>query len=336
MVLVAFLCALAGCTEPPAAFRAYVDPPTGHVPYTARVVFSSPPGTYTVELPDGTSLTTREDEIEVTVDRLEWTAHVTWTDGSQVRTADATALGTNAPPTILAPRLNGDAFQGVVRPREATLVDFTHYAAGLAGPESGVVYDGDWRIVSIRAEAETKRLCESPMADSIYTPPWAEDQYHALFRGHIWENACLLYPLYTSETAPNGRPYAPESLPGYEYDGIKNRNVLLGVGFPEQDLVISVTVQDDWGRTTSASFVFRVAAAAYRGARAGGAFTAEPREITEFEDALFFVSSPRDPLYYRSDCPEVCRIPAQDRIYFASQENAEEAGKKRSQSCFGY
>jgi len=321
------LAALAGCTEP-VELRAFVDPPRGHVPYAARIVCSSLPGTYTYELPDGTAITSKEHEFDVLVDRLEWEASVTWTDGRQVRVENIAAQGTNAPPLILAPRLNGDAYQGVMRPREATLIDFTHHPGGLSGPESGVVYDGAWRVASVRVEAEGKTVCGAVMGDCVYTPPWEDGVFHALYHGHVWENACLIYPLFTAELAPNGLPYAPEPLPGYTFDGARNRNLLLNVEFPEQTAVVSVVVEDDWGRRTSASFPFQVAATTF--SNLDDPYHTNP---ALFKNAVFFVSSRTDPYYHRRKCPEVCSIPGPDRLYFASEANAEAVGKRLSPGC---
>ena len=332
LLLLLALAALCGCSETH-VLNAFVDPPTGHVPYDAHVVCSSLPGTYTYELPDGTSITTNESELAVTVDRLDWSARVTWTDGREVRVVDATARGTNAPPVILPPRINGDPNQGFLRPHEATLMDFTHYAAGLSGPESGVVYDGAWHIVSIHVAAQEKVVCGATMEDSIYTPPWQDGVFHALFRGQVWDNACLVYPLYTAETSPNGRPYAPEALPGYIHDTAVNRNLLLDVEFPEQTAAISVVVEDEWGRLSSATFPMTVQATAFWDSPGHGNAHDKP---TLFKNAVFYVSSRTDRTYYRRDCPEVCTIPGSERLYFASEANAEAVGKVRSQSCPGY
>lgn len=333
LVVVALLAVLSGCTTVP-DLTAFVDPSTGHVPYAANIVTNALPGTYTYELPDGSTTTSREGRLAVIVDRLDWRARVSWTDGRNVRVATATARGTNERPLILGPRLNGDAYQGFLRPREATLIDFTHYPAGLSGPASGVVYDGEWCIVSLHVSAERKVVCGAAMDDGVYTPPWEDGVYHALFRGHVWENACIVYPLYTAELAPNGRPYAPTAMPGYAFDGIRNRNLLLGVEFPEQTATVRVVVEDDWGRRTEASFTFPVSATSFFDyAETGGPPHDKP---TLFKDAVFFVASRATKEYHRRGCPSVCSIPAADRLYFASQENAEAAGHRRSLDCFGY
>lgn len=124
------------------------------------------------------------------------------------------------------------------------------------------------------------------------------------------------------ETAPSGRPYAPEPLDGYVCDRVTNRDPLDAVAYPAQTAHIVVTIEDDWGRRTSASFRVPVSPIALQSF------------YDEFEDDVFFVSSQADPYYYRRGCPEACRIAAQDRLYFASEENAEAVGKHRSPSCF--
>lgn len=339
IALLVCLALLGGCVEP-VEFNAVIEPSAGHVPYVARIACTPPHGTYTVELPNGTSVTTEESEISVTVDRLEWEAEVRWTDGKEVRVDTVTATGTNAPPTILPPRLNGNAYQSSLRAREATLIDFTHYAGGLSGPESGVVYDGPWQIVSIRLEAGEKVVCGAIMADSVYTPPYENGVYHATFGGQLWENACLVYPLVTMETAPNGRPYAPEPLVGYTYDGARNRNVLLGVQFPEQTATIQVVVEDDWGRRTSASFPIRVAATGTGDSETWGLEEGQApnpgqgEDPTLFQDADFYVSGVSDPHVHRRTCVEVCRTPGPSRVYYLSEENARTNGKILCPICF--
>jgi len=323
LAVAVLLVALTGCTEP-IELRAFVDPPRGHAPYAARIVCSPLPGMYTYQLPDGTAVTSKEHELDVIVDRLEWEARVTWTDGRQVRVENILAEGTNASPTLLLPRINGDAYLWTLRPREQTLIDFTHHPGGLSGPESGVVYDGAWRIVEIRVEPELKTICDEPMADSIYTPPWEEGTYHALFHGQLVDNACLVYPLLTMEISANGLPHAPSPLEGYICDRAVNRDVLDAVNFPQQSAKITVAVEDEWGRRTSAAFDIPIASVVFQSF------------YDEFEDDVFFVSSRTDPYYYRRDCPEVCSIPGAERIYFASDASAEAAGKRRSPSCFGY
>jgi hypothetical protein len=313
------------CSEP-IQFHAAVDPERGHVPYAARIVCTRLVGTYTYRLPGGETITSDENELPVTVDRLEWGATVTWANGEQVRTETVSAQGTNAPPAILAPRINGDPSRWFLRPRERTLIDFTHYPDSLSGPESGVVYDGEWQVVSLEVECKLKTLCGSAIRDSVFCPPYEADTYHAVFRGLTYENACVVYPLYTGETTAQGRPYAPAPEEGYAYDVARVRDVFGQATFPAQSAAIRAVVQDEWGRLTATSFEIPVEAARY-GGRSGSA--------TDYKEIVFYVASRNSQIYHRSTCDAVCPIPQQDRLYFCNQGNAEASGRQPSPDCFG-
>ncbi|MEW5827201.1 MAG: hypothetical protein AB1778_10265 [Candidatus Bipolaricaulota bacterium] len=339
LLLALAMAPLAGCDEP-IVLSAWIIPEVGHVPYEANLVCTPLAGTYTVRLPDGTTLVSEESEIPVIVDLLDWAAEVTWSDGRDVRNAVATARGSNARPTIWRPRLNGDPYLWALRPHEKTLIDFSHVAGGLSGPSTGVHYDGVWRLVEVRVEAEAKVVCGAPMGDSIYTPPWEEDVLHAEYGGRIVDHAVLVYPLLTMETHANGRPYAPAAMTGYPYDPYTQRNVLLGVQFPEQTATIYVAVEDEWGRVTRAAFEIPVGATSTwtpdLDADHHHTNPVVPDKPETFAGAAFFVSGTRDATYHRRDCPEVCGIPGTERLYYASEANAEAAGKRRCPSCFEY
>jgi len=245
-------------------FHARVEPSQGHVPYTAEIVCTSLAGNYIYELPDGATFESTANRIGVTVDRLDWKATVTWSDGKRAGTAAVSAHGTNAAPRISRPCINGDPYRWHLTPRERTLIDFAPHLATLSGPQTGVQYEGSWHIVSIQVECELKSLCGVPIADSIFCPPYESGKYHALWGGQVVENACIVYPLYTSETTPDGRPYAPTSEAGYTYDPSRvhdlfelmaQQNAILNdAAFPAQDATIRIVIEDEWGRQTAASF----------------------------------------------------------------------------------
>ena len=316
----------AGCNEP-VQFHAFVEPPRGHVPYEARIVCTPLEGTYSYRLPDGSVIESKASELAVTVDRLDWEASVSWTNGEQARTQAVAAHGTNALPSILPPRINGDPSRWYLRPRERTLIDFTHYSAGLSGPESGVVYDGPWRVVAIQVECHLKTLCGMPVGDSVFCPPYEAGHYHGLFGGQVYDNACIVYPLYTGELAPDGRPYAPAAEEGYPYDGTRVRSIFYSAAFPEQSAAIRVTVEDEWGRQTSASFDIPVGAAEYHSNKGG--------RSTDYSEVVFYVASRISRLYHLSTCVEVCGIRTVDRLYFSSEASASAPGRERCPVCLG-
>jgi len=315
----------AGCNEP-VQFHAFVEPPRGHVPYEARIVCTPLEGTYSYRLPDGSVIESKASELAVTVDRLDWEASVSWTNGEQARTQVVAAHGTNALPTILPPRINGDPSRWYLRPRERTLIDFTHYSAGLSGPESGVVYGGPWRVVAIQVECHLKTLCGMPVGDSVFCPPYEAGHYHGLFGGQVYDNACIVYPLYTGELAPDGRPYPPAPEQGYTVDTARVRNVFDRVEFPAQSATVSVVVEDEWGRQVAASFDVPVEAAVY---------LTEGKPPTDYSKLVFYVASRISRLYHLSTCVEVCGIRAADRLYFSSEASASAAGRERCPACLG-
>lgn len=320
--LVVAVVLLPGCLTPPplAQFRAWVDPPQGYVPYDAKIVCTTLRGTYTYQLPDGSQSTSTANEFDVTIDALEWEATVTWTNGDQVLTDTAAAHGTNDRPTILPPRINGIPHLWRLEPRLRTLIDFTRSVG------SGVDYAGEWRVVDLRVECEFKQACQHPVGDSIFCPPYEEGRYHALFGNHLHENACIVYPTYTGESAPDGLPYAPAPEDGYTVDAAQNHNVFFRVTFPAQTAQIHVTVEDDWGRLTSASFEIPVMPLLFKGAGV---------PPTDYTDVVFYVAGANSGLFHYSTCRHVCSISPADRVYFTGRQSAMASGRRPCPECFG-
>jgi hypothetical protein len=326
---------LATSCDQPVPFYAVVTPALGHVPYSARIVCTSLAGTYTYQLPDGTRVTSAANSLDVTVDRLDWTAQVTWSDGQQVTTQEVAAHGSNPPPLIERPRINGDSFLWYLKPEERTLIDFSHYQATLSGPETGVVYDGEWHVVTIQVEPQLKRLCGAPVGDSIFCPPFKKGEWHGFFHGQVYENACIVYPLYTSETAPDGRPYPPIPEEGYPSDVLRRiHDLYYGLAFPAQQVTIRVEVEDEWGRLTTASFEIPVEGSeAYGGY--GPGHPSPPHPAPDYTTAVFYVSSTTSTIYHRPSSQEVCQISPAARVFFASQATALESGREPCVACFG-
>ena len=323
--LLAAVLSVAGCwPSQPMAFHVRIEPQRGHVPYEARVVCTTLAGTYTYELPDGSTISSDDGELEVLIDDLSWEIRATWTNGEDVLVATATAEGTNARPRILRPRIGGSPELWYLEPRERTLIDFAHYEATLSGPETGVVYGGTWRVVEIRLECPLKTVCGDIAGDSVFYPPYERDAVHALLNGRLYENACIVYPTYTGEIASNGLPYAPSAESGYEYDPYHVRALYHAVTFPAQTGRIHVTVEDDWGRGTSASFDIPI------GALALDTGYGDP---TDYQDAVLYVAEVGASVYHLSTCPHVCSIAPSRRLYFAERRNAEDTGRTPCDSC---
>jgi hypothetical protein len=324
--LLLILMAIGGCFRDggPAEFHVLIEPSRGHVPYEARIVCTPLAGTYVYQLPGGKVVTQSSHELEIVVDSLSWTATVSWTDGQHARSDTAEATGTNARPRILRPVINGNPNTWQLEPRERTLIDFSHREATLSGPETGVAYDGEWQVVEIRLECSLKTICGQPLADSVFYPPYESDVVHALFNGQLIENACIVYPTYTGELASSGLPYAPAAESGYTYDSYHVRNLYHQVTFPSQTGRIRVTVEDDWGRRTTASFSIPVGALTTNSAH---------NDPIDYQDAVLYVADLGTNLYHASTCPVVCSIAVGNRLYFAERRNAEAAGFQAHDGC---
>ena len=324
-LLVALL-SIAGClpVPEPMEFHVRIDPSRGHVPYEALVICTPRIGTYTYRLPDGSTVTSAESELRVVIDALTWEVAVTWTDGDDVLVDTAAAQGTNATPRILRPRIGGSPDLWYLEPRERTLIDFAHYEASLSGPETGIVYDGTWRAVEIRLECPLKTVCSDIVGDSVFYPPYQTGVVHASVGGRLYENACIVYPTYTGEIAPNGRPYAPAPEDGYTYEPYRVRTLYHAVMFPGQTGRIHVTVLDDWGRQTRASFEIPVGVLGFSSSYSGP---------IDYTDAVLYVAELGSGVYHLSTCPLVCSIRAANRVYFAERRNAEESGRTPCDAC---
>jgi len=323
----ALLIGLVGCfqfdKEP--VLNVVISPEQGIVPYSAQIVATAPPGTFTFELPN-TTVEQDEGLLEVLVDSLNWTATVTWTDGEAVKSAVVTAHGTNARPIINPPRIDGIPGLWYLEPRERTLIDFSFRPASLSAPRTGVDYAGEWIIREISVECSKKLLCDQPIPDSIFCPPYEEGVYHALFNNQIYESACIVYPTWTYEMASNGVLYSPVGEDGYAHDAAQQRNVFHEVEFPAQTAKIRVAVEDEFGRLTQAEFEIPVKQLLF-GTGYGDA--------TQFSRASYFVAGKDEAYFHQSWCYKVCQIAKNERLYFRDARHAEESGRMMCLYCAG-
>lgn len=223
-----------------------------------------------------------------------------------------TAYGSNPRPTIHRPIINGISTLWYLEPRERTLIDFSYRAATMTSPTTGVDYAGDWSVQEISVKCSEKLLCNAPIRDSVYCPPYEPGVYHAIFNGSIYENACIVYPAGTYEPDSDGAPYSPAPEEGYTYDTIQNRSVFKQVAFPAQTAVIGVIIADNFGRLTAAAFEIPVFALSYGTADGSG----DPQS---FSEATYNVASKAEPVFHTSSCYRACLIPEASRIYFADR-----------------
>ena len=338
LVIICLLPLISGCEEQ-VAFHAWVEPALGHVPYDAEIVCTPLYGQYHYALPDGQLVTTTSNRLNVTIDKLDWQATATWSDGQKTEVAIVSARGNNALPRILHPRISSDPYRWYLSPRERTLIDFTHHPAGLSGPGSGVAYDGEWKVVSIEVECELKELCGYKISDSVFCPPYVAGQYHALLQGHIIENACIVYPLYTSETTPDGIPYAPQAEQGYKYDPyhvhdlfelmVQQNAILDKDSFPAQNAVIRVVVEDEWGRLTKASFDIPVRPLLYETDYVPWVSRTRFYLADKNSSIYHTVTSQASSPYILETCYKACGIHPDNRVFFCRESDAMASGRTR-------
>jgi len=333
VLLLTLLLGLPGCflfdsAEP--TLTAVIGPVQGHVPYSAQIVATAPPGTFTFTLPN-TTIVQDSGVLEVLVDSITWSATVTWTDGSSLKTTTVTATGSNARPTINRPLINGVTSQWFLKPREQTLIDFSYRPASMTSPTTGVHYDEEWSIHEIVVMCSEKLLCNQRIRDSIYCPPYETGVYHAIFKGALHENACIVYPTSTYEPSTNGIPYAPVPEEGYTYDTVQNRSVFKRVVFPAQTAIIRVVVRDHFGRMTSKEFEIPVLALSYTQLPTSYEPKASSGDL--FSDAQYFVASKDETVFHQSWCYRACLIPEASRVYYADSRHAEESGRTLGPIC---
>ena len=315
--------------EPDPVLNAVIAPEQGHIPYVAQIVATAPPGQFTFTLPNATIEQT-DPVLDVVVDSIAWSATVSWTDGSIVKTTTVTATASNPRPVIHRPLINGIASQWFLKPREQTLINCSYRPASMTSPTTGVQYDDAWSIREISVMCSEKLLCNQPIRDSVYCPPYQTGVYHAIFNGALYENACIVYPTSTFEPASSGLPYAPAPHEGYSYDTIQNRSVFKQIAFPAQTAIIRVTVRDNFGRLTSAEFEIPVLALPFE---AIAEESANDGSGIAFSDAEYFVASKNETIYHQAWCYRACLIPEASRIYFAESRHAEDSGRTLGPYC---
>ena len=261
-----FVLILTGCSlQEPASFHAAITPRQGHVPYEATITVAPVGYRYVYRLPNETIETTETEQL-VLVDTLVWAASIECIRDEETLATTVEARGTNALPQISRPRINSDAYLWQLKPLERTLIDFSCHPGSSFGPRTGIEYDGSCWVTSIRVLPS-----EQPYAYSIFYPPYEAGKCHAMYRGVLHENACIVYPHYASQQGPGGLPYSPthldEGYPSaarsmnlYQYTTtFKNPEIEIA----EQLGTIEVSVKDEFGRFVGATFSIPISALTY-------------------------------------------------------------------------
>ena len=255
-LLAAGVAALTACTSPitNADLAVAMNPRSGNVPFEAKIECFAPQGTFTLDTGTEVIGPQEDGEFVVTVDRFDWVATLTWTDGETILTREIEAYATNPAPYIRGIRINGNSNLWQLEPRERTLL------------EALVDYAGEWHVSSF-----TVKGSNDAFPYSVFYPPYVPGVCHAYWMGWIIENACIVYPVYTSiET--DGLPYTPSTLDtGYPYSNSGTTNVYTygaptdeGLEIPPQQGTVTVEVTDEFGRLTTRSFTVPIQGLDYR------------------------------------------------------------------------
>ena len=243
---------LLGCgPSAPTSITAWITPHDGRIPYTATIYCNAPEGFFTFELPDSTIGPQATSSLDVTVDSANWNAKVIWTDGETTLWDRVTATANNPRPTILGVRINGISNLWQLEPLERTLIEVI------------VDYGDDWRLTSIAVEGSA-----SSAPFTVFYPPYEAGVCHASWNGWILENAAIVYPVYASIDT-DGLPYTMSGIDVGYPTSYRSTNKLYDdwpatkegkLEIPAQDGLITVTVEDKLGRSTTKVFAIPIQA----------------------------------------------------------------------------
>lgn len=253
LLTLALAALLAGCSKSIVSFQATIEPNRGHVPFQAIITAHTVGDSYTFHLPSETIIQAGPS-LEVTIDTLDWTATVDMELGGEVYSDGVHATGSNAAPEIYGLTINGIKNRWHLTPSERTLLEFS------------VSAEGDVIDVDVWGS-------EFPQHYSIFIAPYDGD-YHAVYLGHRYENACIVYPMYASIPG-EVLPYAPTGLEtGYPVLIGRVTNIWSfggtsdpGEEVPVQQGYVKVTAEGPFGQRTTRTFLVPIHAVNYE---AGG------------------------------------------------------------------
>lgn len=244
----ACMVAMAGCTGPVPELTVSMTPQLGLAPYQATITCTAPRGLFTFTLPGQTIGPQPEGTITTTIDRAGWSAVVTWTDGETVLARTITADISNSLPQIAGVIVNGKKDRWYLTRMERTLL------------QAVVHHSGEYLVTGFSVSGAL-----SSIPYSVFYPPYERDVCHAYWNGWIFEDACIVYPVYASvEEQP--LPYSPTGLDAGYPTSYRYTNTIVdrlpdydaddgsSVQIPEQEGTITVSVQDEFGRTVTKSF----------------------------------------------------------------------------------
>ena len=244
-------------------------PNGGHPPFSPVItaVCSAEGGAYTLTEEGKQPILSTDGVFTVTVDSWPYKATVTWTDGHRVARATVHVELIDQPPVIRRPWITGT--YGV--PFWRTLIDLRYDGGRFHDGPCITDPDGDaWKVTSITVQCENKEEPDTLFYPSIY----GIKEFHVdgssgcntvdIYPAAVW------YPGYTAGIDDDtGLPFSISSQDGWFWDS--EREQYWSRGYPvledftsplfrAQNATITITAEDDLGKSTTESFIFPIIA----------------------------------------------------------------------------
>jgi len=251
---------LTGCLFPTTdnQLSVSVTPSSGHPPFAVTVTAQDKGGgTYTYEATGEAAVQTTERSYQTVVHEWPWKCAVEWTDGDSVAQATACVELVDEPPVIREPWIScvyGVPFMRTQIDLRYGSEDSLHYGPCITDPEGD-----EWMVTSITVQCDSKDDPDTLFYPSIY----GIEEFHVdagsgcdtidVYPAAIW------YPGYTAEIdTVTGLPFSLS-----EYDGDRGYPVLKDFTSPlfrAQNATITITVEDEFGASTTESFIIPIIA----------------------------------------------------------------------------
>jgi len=268
LIGLASLVLLTGCLFPTTdnQLSVTVNPSSGHPPFAVTVTAQDKGGgTYTFEATGEAAFPTTERSYQTVVKDYPWKCAVEWTDGNSVAQATARVELVDEPPVIQRPWICGTYGVPFMRTQidlRYADEDHLHYGPCITDPEGD-----DWTVTSITVQCDSKDEPDTLFYPSIY----GIKEFHVdagsgcdtidVYPAAIW------YPGYTAEIdTVTGLPFSLSTQDGKSGDGDRGYPVLKHFTSPlfrAQNATITITVEDEFGASTTESFIIPIIA--YRG-----------------------------------------------------------------------
>lgn len=240
------------------------NPPSGHPPFsiTITAACSVEGGTYTLTEEGKQPVSSNDGVFNANVIGWPYKATVTWTKGDSVVEATVGVKLADQPPVIRRPWIAGT--YGI--PFWRTLIDLRysgedhmHYGPCITDPEGDA-----WEVTAIIVQCDNKDEPDTLFYPSIYgIKEFHVDSGSGCDTKDIYPVA-IWYPGYTAEIdSVTGLPFSISQKDGKSGAGDRGYPVLKHFTSPlfrAQDATITITAEDEYGKSTTASYIVSIMA----------------------------------------------------------------------------